>query len=359
MSRPRPGGANVRSSRGGHLRLGLQLGYSGAKLNDATKAVQEAERLGYDSIWTAEAYGSDAITPLTWYAARTDRIKLGTAVMQMPARTPATTAMTVATLDSLSGGRVICGLGLSGPQVAEGFHGVPFGRPLVRTREYVEIVRAFLKREEPVTYDGREYQLPNNGEGSTGLGKPLRLILHPVRDEVPIYLGAQGPKNLELAGEIADGWLPLWISPFHMDMYLDPIRRGLERSGRTFDDLDVAVPVTVIPGEDISACAAFVKPVLALYVGGMGAKGRNFHYDAVCRFGYESAAVEIEHLYSSGDKMAAAAAVPTELCDEIALLGPWDRIKDRLGAWRDAGVDDLLMPLTNIETLRRMTELVS
>ena len=340
------------------MRLGLQLGYSGPTMVDHTDTVVEAERLGYDSIWTAEAYGSDAVTPLVWYGARTERIRLGTAIMQMPARTPAMTASTIATLDALSGGRVICGLGLSGPQVVEGFHGVPYGKPLTRSREYVEVVRRFLRREEPVAFAGKEIRLPADGPGSHGLGKPLRLILHPIRPDIPIYLGAEGPRNLELAGEIADGWITLFNSPTHMqELYLEPIERGLAKSGRTMADFDVAASVMVVPGADWRACAAMVKPMIALYIGGMGAKDRNFHFDAVCRFGYEEAAITIQDHYLAGDKMAAMTAVPDELCDEIALLGPSERLAERLEPWRKAGVDDLLIMNSGVETLRTMAEI--
>ncbi len=340
------------------MKLGLQIGYSGAQMIDHTELVKEAERLGYSTVWTAEAYGSDAVTHLTWYAAHTERINLATGIMQIPARTPAMCASTVATLDALSGGRVILGLGLSGPQVVEGFHGVPYGRPLARTREYVEIVRKFLARDEPVAYDGREYHLPAVGEGATGLGKPLRLILHPVRNEVPIYLGAEGPKNLEMTGEIADGWISMFAAPNHIGLYREPIERGLAKSGRTWEEFPVAASVMCIPGDDVSNCAAMVKPMIALYVGGMGAKDRNFHFDAVCRYGFEDAAVEIQDKYLAGDKAGAMAAVPDALCDEMSLLGPPERIRERLEPWEKAGIDELTIMNTGIDTIRTMAELV-
>ncbi|MBF6591956.1 MAG: LLM class F420-dependent oxidoreductase, partial [Ktedonobacterales bacterium] len=258
------------------MRLGVNLGYWGSGPTDGVALAQEAERLGFDSVWTAEAYGSDAVTPLTWVGALTSRIKLGTGILQMPARSPAMTAMTAATLDLLSGGRVLLGLGLSGPQVVEGWHGQPYGKPLTRTREYIEILRRIWAREAPLDFQGEEYAIPL--AGGTGLGKPLKLILHPLRPRIPIYLAAIGPKNIELAGELADGWLPIFFSPARESAYLPSLEAGLAR--RQFSEpFDIAPTVTIVLGDDVAACRAFVKPMLALYIGGMGARGRNFYND--------------------------------------------------------------------------------
>jgi F420-dependent oxidoreductase-like protein len=337
------------------MRLGLNLGYWGAGAADRVALAQEAERLGFDSVWTAEAYGSDAVTPLTWVGARTSRIKLGTGIMQMPARTPAMTAMTAATLDLLSGGRVLLGLGLSGPQVVEGWHGQPYGKPLTRTREYVEIVRRIWAREAPLDYQGEEYQIPI--AGGTGLGKPLKLIVHPLRPRIPIYLAAIGPKNIELAGEIADGWLPVFFSPAKEQAYLQPLQDGLARRQAT-EPFDIAPTVTIVLGDDAQACRDFVKPMLALYVGGMGARGRNFYNDLVCRYGYEAAARAIQDLYLDGRKHEAAAAVPDALVDEVALCGPKERIAELLGPWKASRATTLICGTIQPEALRIMAELV-
>jgi len=320
------------------MKFGINLGYSMTpQIQDQTEVVQLAERLGYDAIFTAEAYGSDAITPLTWYAARTSRIKLGTSVMQIPARTPAMAASTWATLDQLSGGRCIIGLGMSGPQVVEGYHGVGYRKPLTRTREYVDLIRRFIARDEPVSHEGEIYQLPYEGEGSMGLGKPLKLIIHPER-QIPIWLGAQGPKNIEMTAEIGDGWMPLFISPYHFDLYEEPLQRGLEKGGRTWDDLEIAAGAMVVPGDDVEQCAMPVKMMIAFYIGGMGAEEKNFHVETITRYGYGDAAKEIQEKFLSGDRFGAFNAVPTELCDEMALLGPKDRIKERLEVWKQSRI---------------------
>ena len=343
------------------MRLGLNLGYWGSPLEAADKVAlaQEADRLGYHSVWTAEAYGSDAVTTLTWVAAKTERINVGTAIMQMPARSPALTAMTAATLDLLSGGRVLLGLGLSGPQVAEGWHGQPYGKPLAKTREYVDIVRKVLARAEPLTHEGEHYQIPYRGPGATGLGKPLKLILHPLRADIPIYLAAIGPRNIALAAEIADGWLPVFYSPYRAEVMEPHLKEGLARRGDGLDrnGFDVA-PTTVVLVGDPAACRDLVKPFLALYIGGMGAKGRNFYNDLARRYGYDEAADQVQELYLDGRKAEAAAAVPDELVDEVALVGEPERIADRLQAWREAGVNTLLISAVQPEALRLMAELV-
>jgi len=337
------------------MRLGLSLGYWGARPGDAAPLVREAEALGFDSIWTSEAYGSDGVTPLAWMGALTSRIKLGTAILQMPARTPAMTAMTAATLDMLSGGRVLLGLGVSGPQVVEGWHGQAYGSPLTRTREYVEIVRMALAREQPLEYHGREYQIPF--AGGTGLGKPLRLTVHPLRKRIPIYLAALGPKNVELAGEIADGWLPIFYSPRRENVFLGPLDAGLKRRAAE-EPFDIAPSVTVVLGDDVSACRDSVKPVLALYIGGMGAKGKNFYNDLARRYGYEAEAEQIQNLYLGGKKMAAIAAVPDTLVDEVALCGPKERIAEMLDPWKRSRATTLIVQAAQPEALRVMAELM-
>lgn len=325
------------------MRLALTLNYSGAAVSLDVDKVVEAERLGYDSVWSAEAYGSDAVTPVTWIAARTTRIHVGTAIMQIPARTPAMTAMTAMTLDALSGGRFRLGLGVSGPQVVEGWHGQPFGRPLVRTREYVAIVRAILRRERPLEFRGEYYEIPYAGPGATGLGKPLRSILHG-RAALPVYLAAIGPRNVALAAEIADGWIPVFFSPWRMKMFREWLDEGFRAAGKAPGSaFDIMPMVPVVVGDDVDACRAAVKPRLALYVGGMGARGRNFYNDVARRYGYEEAAQRVQELYLSGRKAEAEAAVPDALVDEVALCGPRERIRERLVEWREAGVTTLMV----------------
>jgi F420-dependent oxidoreductase-like protein len=336
------------------MRLGLSLGYWGARPADAVPLVREAESLGFDSVWTAEAYGSDGVTPLAWVGAQTSRIKLGTGILQMPARTPAMTAMTAATLDLLSGGRVLLGLGVSGPQVVEGWHGQPYGKPLVRTREYVEIVRTIWRREQPLDFQGEEYHIPI--QGGTGLGKPLRITIHPQRERIPIYLAALGPKNVELAGEIADGWIPVFYAPAREQMYLGPLDAGLARRQST-EPYDIAPAVTVVLGNDVQACRETVKPMLALYVGGMGARGKNFYNDLARRYGYEDAAREIQDLYLDGKKKAATAAVPDALVDDVALCGPRERIAELLEPWKRSRATTLIVGTSQPEALRVMAEL--
>jgi F420-dependent oxidoreductase-like protein len=337
------------------MRLGLNFGFLSSRVFNHVVLAREAERLGYHSVWTAEAWGSDCITPLTWIAAKTEKIHLGTAVMQMPARTPANTAMTAATLDLLSRGRLLLGLGVSGPQVVEGWHGVAYGKPLARTREYVEIVRRALRRDEALEYHGEYYNIPV--QGGTGLGKPLKMLLNPIRSEIPIYLAALGPKNVALAAEIADGWLPVLFSPEKRTIFQASLEEGFARTGKK-EQFDIAPTVNVEMGSDLRTCREAIKPNLALYIGGMGARGRNFYYDLVCRYGYEESAREIQDLYLAGSTLAAIDAVPDALVDEVALCGPKERISDRLQAWRDSGVTTLICNTTNLETIRTLPSLV-
>ena len=324
------------------MRLALSLNYSGATLALDIDKVLEAERLGYDSVWSAEAYGSDAVSPAAWMAARTSRIHVGTGIMQIPARTPAMTAMTAMTLDALSGGRFRLGLGVSGPQVVEGWHGQPFGKPLAKTREYVEVVRTVLKRDKPLEFRGEYYQIPYAGPGATGLGKPLRSILHG-RATLPIYLAAVGPKNVALAAEIADGWIPVFFSARRIAMFREWLNEGFKAGGRAPERFDIMPMVSVVVGPDVAACRALVKPRVALYVGGMGARGRNFYNDIARRYGYEDAAKTIQDLYLAGKKAEAEAAVPDALVDEVALCGPKERIRDALAEWKASGVTTLMV----------------
>jgi F420-dependent oxidoreductase-like protein len=318
------------------LRTAVTAGYWGAgPPAGAADLFGAAERLGIDQVWTAEAWGSDAWTPLAWYGSRTSRVALGTAVSQISARPPATLAMTAMTMDHLTGGRVLLGLGTSNPQVVEGWYGQPYPRPLERTREYIDILRLVIARGEPVTYDGQQYQLPL--PGGTGLGKPLRSILHPYRTEIPIYLGAEGPKNVALAAEIADGWLPMFFSPAMNDFYSAALADGFARPGarhpaETFDV--VGGPLGIIPDDDIEQAADRLRPSLALYIGGMGARTRNFHNEVFVRMGYEAEAAAIQEAYLAGDKKAAIAAVPTRLVEDVALIGPWAKIAEELPRWR-------------------------
>jgi F420-dependent oxidoreductase-like protein len=339
------------------VKLAYSLGYWGAQPTDFMPLVLEAERLGFDSVWSAEAYGSDAVTLATWAAARTERIGVGTAIMQIPARTPAATAMTAITLDHLSKGRFRLGVGVSGPQVSEGWHGVAFDRPLERTREYVEIVRAILRRDKPVEYQGHHYQVPV--QGGTGLGKPLKTIVHPLRADLPIYLAAIGPKNVALAAEIADGWLPSFYSPAHPELFEPSIREGLARSGRDRSSFDVAPFAPVILGEDLQACRDLIKPMVALYVGGMGARGKNFYNTLVSRYGYEAEAKAVQDLYLDGRKGEAAGAVPDALVDEVALVGSKERIAEGMQRWSEAGVDTLIVGTFQVEALQALAEAAS
>lgn len=333
------------------MRLGLSIGYSGAGLGDVLPLVGHAERVGLDSVWAAEAYGSDAATVLAYLAARTERIGLGSAILQMPARTPANTAMTAMTLDALSGGRLTLGLGLSGPQVVEGWHGVPYGKPLGRTREYVEIVRRAIAREAPLTFQGSHYRIPYDGPDATGLGKPLKSILHPVRDRIPVFLAAIGPRNVALAAEIADGWLPILYAPEHEDAFAEALAEGAAVRDPSLGPLEIATSVPVAVGDDVDACRDAVRPFVALYVGGMGAKGRNFYHDLVTRYGFGGAADAVQEAYLAGRRDEAVAAVPDALVDELALVGPLDRAVERLAAWRASRVSTLILQTTQPEVL--------
>jgi F420-dependent oxidoreductase-like protein len=338
------------------MRFGLNVGYSGAQLRIDIDLVREAERAGFHSVWSAEAYGSDAVTPLAWIAGQTSRIHLATGIMQMAARTPAMTASTATSLDQLSGGRFLLGLGVSGPQVVEGWHGQAFGKPLVRTREYVEIVRKIWAREAPLEHDGPHYQIPWRGPGATGLGKPLKSILHGRR--IPIYLAAIGPKSVAQAAEIADGWLPIWYSPYRTHVYRDALEAGFAKAGggKSLATFDVAPSVVVVQTDDVQAGLDFVKPVLALYIGGMGARGKNFYNDLACRYGFEADARRIQDLYLAGQKAEATAAVPNQLADEVSLVGPAARIRDRLAAWRESGVTTLVCGLRQPEAIRTLAD---
>jgi F420-dependent oxidoreductase-like protein len=317
------------------VRLGLNLGYQAAWTTPAghLALAREADRLGYDVVWAAEAYGSDSPSMLAWIAGQTERIGLGAAVMQIPARSPATTAMTAATIDALSGGRFRLGLGVSGPQVSEGWHGVPFAKPLARTREYVAIVRKAIARE-PVAYDGEHYRLPLPG----GAGKPLRLGFHPPRDRIPIYLAAVGPKNLELAGEIADGWLAVFFAPDAAGEYLQHIERGRSKSGQGLTGFDVAPSVPVVISDHLDGAADVIRPYAALYVGGMGSREQNFYNALAVRMGFEEAAGTVQDLFLTGRHRDAYAAVPFEFIDQTSLLGDRDRIADRMRVLADSGV---------------------
>lgn len=334
------------------MKLGLQLGYWSSKPpRGFIELAQTAESLGYDSIWTAEAYGSDALTPLAWIGANTSKIRLGTGICQMSARAPTATAMAAMTIDHLSEGRMILGLGVSGPQVVEGWYGAPFSKPLSRTREYIDIVRQVFAREEPVQSDGPHYPLPYTGEGSWGLGKPLKPIIHPYRKEIPIFIGAEGPKNVALAAEVCDGWLPLYYSPFRQDVYSDSIK------GRN-ENFEIPQGVVVNITDDVEAGLIPIKHMLALYIGGMGAKKRNFHKELIGRFGFEEAADKIQDLYLAGKKDEAAAAVPSQLADEISLVGPKERIKERISVWKDTPVTQLLVSARSGAELETLAELV-
>jgi F420-dependent oxidoreductase-like protein len=340
------------------LRLGLSLGYwAGGPPPGAAETIQEADRLGFDSVWTAEAYGSDALMPLAWWGASTTQIKLGTSIVQISARTPAATAMAAMTLDHLSGGRVILGLGVSGPQVVEGWYGQPFAKPLARMREYIGIVRDIWAREGPVTSTGPHYPLPL--PDGTGLGKPLKSSLRPLRTDIPIYLAAEGPKNIAMAGELCDGWLALFYSPYHDEFNREALDEGFARPGarRTAETFDVAASVPLIITDDVEAAADALRPMYALYFGGMGARGTNFHANVAIRMGYEAEVERIQELYLSGHKDEAAAAIPTKLLEQLTLIGSADKIRHDLDAWRDSIVTTLLVA-GDPATLRTVAEIV-
>ena len=340
------------------MELGLNLGYWGARPNTDMELVRAAEEAEYAAVWAAESWGSDAVTILSWVGAQTSKIKLGAGILQMPARTPAMTAMTAVTLSELSEGRFILGLGLSGPQVVEGWHGRPYGKPIGKTREYVSILRTVFAREEPLVHTGDHYQIPYTGEGATGLGKPLKLITHP-HHEIPIYLAAIGPMNVALAAEIADGWLPVFYSPDHRE-FDESLEKGFAASG----DPDKRARFTVAPSvqalvdEDFSAARNAMRPMLSLYIGGMGAKGRNFYHSLACRYGFEKEADEVQDLYLSGQRMAAAVAIPDALIDTVCIAGPRGHVAERLAAWKESGVDMLNLSTHDLGTVRTIAELV-
>jgi F420-dependent oxidoreductase-like protein len=343
----------------------MSLGYwAGGPPPGTAEAIQEADRLGFDSVWTAEAYGSDALMPLAWWGAATSQIKLGTAIVQISARTPAATAMAAMTLDHLSGGRMILGLGVSGPQVVEGWYGQPFAKPLARMREYIGIVRDIWARQGPVTNDGPHYPLPLAGrEGVTGLGKPLKSSIHPLRSDIPIYLAAEGPKNIAMAGELCDGWLALFYSPHHDGFYREALDEGLARRGgrvgteRTREDFEVAATVPLIITDDVEAAADALRPFYALYFGGMGAKGRNFHANVAIRMGHGEMIERVQDLYLEGKKDDAAAAIPSGLIEELSLIGSREKIRDDLERWRESIVTTLLVA-GDAATVRTAAELV-
>jgi F420-dependent oxidoreductase-like protein len=319
------------------MKLGFLLGYSGKHIHMPIELIQQAESMGYDSVWTAEAYGNDAVTSAAYVLAQTSKIRVGTAIMQMPARTPAMCAMTAMSLDQLSGGRFIVGLGASGPQVVEGWHGVPYGKPVTRTKEYIQIMRKIFEREGPVEFDGQVYQMPNQSEGTTGLGKPLKSIL--AATDIPIYTASITPAGLRCAGEVADGVFPVWMDPNKYDVLGESIEQGFEKAGngKSLKDFDIAPFVTVAMNDDLDAAYDALRPWLALYIGGMGAKNKNFYHEYATRLGYGDAANQIQELYLSGKKPEAEALVPNELLDEVSLIGPRERIIERLGPWKEAG----------------------
>ena len=344
------------------MKLGVHIGYWGLGLTPADQLdiVREAERLGYNSVWAAEAYGSDAATILGWIAGQTEKIKIGSAIFQMPARSPAMTAMTAATLDQLSNGRMLLGIGSSGPQVAEGWHGQRFGRQLQRTREYVAVVRKALSRER-LEFHGETLELPL----PDGPGKALKLTIAPVQERIPIYLAAIGPKNTQLAGEIADGWIPIFFSPEHVGELLPLLEEGAARAGRSLDGFDIAPTVNVAIDDDLEAARDLMRPFIALYVGGMGSRKQNFYNALATRYGFEAAARRVQDLYLEGKRDEAAASVPDDLVDTVTLCGPADRVRERLAVYRDAGVGTLgVTPMAagkaeRIDQLRRIAELAA
>lgn len=341
------------------MRLGILAGYSGKVVDLQIDKIKRAESMGFDSVWTAEAYGSDAVTPATWILANTSRIKVGTAIMQMPARSPACTAMTAMTLNQLSEGRFIIGLGASGPQVVEGWHGVAYGRPITRTREYIEVIRKIMAREGNLEYQGYHYSLPYKGEDGTGLGKPLKSILS-ADTSIPIYTASITPTGLACSAEFADGVFPVWMNPDRFDIFAESIDEGLKKAEKSLQEFDVAPFVSCIMGDDLDQCRMPVKGMMSLYIGGMGARDKNFYNDYAKALGYEEAAAKIQDLYLAGQKMEAMAAVPDELVDEVALVGPKERIVERLASWKAAGekghVGSMLIGAGQTEALELLAE---
>ncbi len=346
------------------MKLGLQLGYWGAQPPEGVgELVEEAERSGFDAVFTAEAWGSDAFTPLAWWGRQTSRVRLGTSIVQMSGRTPTSIAMHALTLDHLSGGRVVLGMGVSGPQVVEGWYGQPFAKPLARTREVVDIIRQVLAREAPVTNDGPHYPLPYHGEGSLRLGKPLKPITHPLRADLPIWLGAEGPKNVAQTAEIADGWLPIFYSPKAAAMYRPWLEEGFARPGARHTPATFEIAATchlqVTGGADETAAVVeAMKPFAALYMGGMGAKDMNFHKQVFERMGYAEVAQEVQDLYLAGRKDDAAGAVPGELVDDIHIIGEPGKVRERIAAWEESGVTTLLLSCRTPAEVRRVAEVV-
>ena len=341
------------------MKLGLMLGYSGAELKLPVELVQLAEALGFDSVWTAEAYGSDATSPLAYLAAVTKRIRLGTAIMQLAGRTPAMAAMQAATIDALAGGdRFIAGLGVSGPQIVEGWYGQPWGRPYWRIRDYVSIMRKIFEREAPVSHEGKEISLPYRGEGALGVGKPLKSILH-MNPKIPIWLGTGSESNVKLTAEIADGWFPLAFVPGMMDLYRPWLDEGFRRAGggKSLADFEIQPMISVQITDDVGRAFARMKPGIALYVGGMGHRDKNFHNDMMVRRGYPEAAAKIQELYLAGRKREAIEAVPDDYCDESALVGPADRIRDRYEDWETSGATGLILTSLQPEGMELMAEL--
>jgi F420-dependent oxidoreductase-like protein len=340
------------------LKLGLQTGYwAGGPPPGIVETIKEAESLGYDSVWTAEAYGSDCLTPLAWWGSQTERIKLGTALVQISARQPAATAMAAMTMDHLSGGRFNLGIGVSGPQVVEGWYGMSFAKPLARTREYVGIMREIWARHGPVTNDGEHYPLPL--PGGTGYGKPLKSSIHPLREDIPIFLGAEGPKNIALAAELCDGWLAMLLSPEHMDPYEESLAEGFAKEGarRSFEDFEVCATVPMIVSDDVEGAINALRPYYGLYFGGMGAKGKNFHANVPIRMGYQAEIEAIQDLYLAGKKDEACAKIPHELIEQMSLVGPKEKISDEVERWRESIVTTLLIG-GDAATLRTAAEVV-
>jgi F420-dependent oxidoreductase-like protein len=345
------------------MQLGITLKMGGARPTIDIDTVLEAERLGFSQVWTGESYSTDAVSPVAWVLARTTRIKAGTGIMQIPARTPACAAMTAMTLQALSGGRFLCGVGVSGPQVVEGWHGVPFGKPMPRTREYIAIIKQILAREKPLTFQGEEYRIPYDGPDATGLGKPLRSIIHG-DPSLKFYAASITPAGLRTAGETADGVLPIFYSPEKPKVVTDSLLEGMRRAGRepTLKDFDIAPYVRTRMGDDLQACRDAIRPELALYIGGMGARSKNFYNAVATELGYGDAAKKIQDLFLDGKKDQAAAAVPDALIDEISLVGSADRIRDRLHAWKDAAksynVGTMVLTGASTEAMRVVAEAV-
>jgi F420-dependent oxidoreductase-like protein len=340
------------------MRLGLTIGYSGAQLRLPVQRIIRAEELGYDSVWTAESYGSDAMSPLAYLAAVTKRIRLGTGVIQLAARSPANAAMCAGTIDALAGGnRVIVGLGVSGPQIVEGWYGEPWGKPYYRLRDYVTIMRKIFRREEPVVHAGREIRLPYGGPGSSGLGKPLRSILH-MNSDIPIFLGAENEATVKLCAELCDGWLPLGFVPGSMPHYRPWLEQGFARAGggKSLDKFEILPMLPVVIDADVRAAFARMKPDIALYVGGMGARTKNFHNDLMVRQGFPEAAARVQELFLAGRKEEAAAAVPDELIDLRALVGPPERIRQRYRAWENSGATGLIIRTSQDEAIELMAK---